>query len=284
MKTRLIVVLLGFLGSGMFVACRDDASDKDDDRPGKAVELAFQAKYPGATGVEWESKGVFREADFTLNGREYEAWFNISGIWLQAEYAVTYTSVPVAIKDFIANSIDYPPTLWTPDAATEVLERKNYPDWYAVELENGANEVTIWADAEAYLHRAVVEDYSGNDIPQTILTFVTQNYRQALLTEVGKWSDGAYQANMLDGNEAKQIYFDRSMNWQYTEWPVLFSEVPAVVKEVLNSTAYENYTVRSVDYRQFPQGDRYHFVLTPKQQPGLDMALDIDLQGNIITQ
>ena len=50
------------------------------------------------------------------------------------------------------------------------------------------------------------------------------------------------------------------------------------------STAYENYTVRSVDYRQFPQGDRYHFVLTPKQQPGLDMALDIDLQGNIITQ
>ena len=43
---------------------------------------------------------------------------------------------------------------------------------------------------------------------------------QALLTEVGKWSDGAYQANMLDGNEAKQIYFDRSMNWQYTEWPV----------------------------------------------------------------
>ncbi|MFR3329282.1 MAG: hypothetical protein ACLTSL_03855 [Odoribacter splanchnicus] len=56
MKTRLIVVLLGFLGSGMFVACRDDASDKDDDRPGKAVELAFQAKYPGAIGVEWESK------------------------------------------------------------------------------------------------------------------------------------------------------------------------------------------------------------------------------------
>ena len=89
---------------------------------------------------------------------------------------------------------------------------------------------------------------------------------------------------MLDGNEAIQIYFDRSMNWQYTEWPVLFSEVPAVVKEVLNSTAYENYTVRSVDYRQFPQGDRYHFILPPKQQPGLDMALDIDLQGNIITQ
>ena len=56
------------------------------------------------------------------------------------------------------------------------------------------------------------------------------------------------------------------------------------MKEVLNSTAYENYTVRSVDYRQFPQGDRYHFILTPKQQPGLDMALDIDLQGNIITQ
>ena len=65
--------------------------------------------------------------------------------------------------------------------------------------------MTIWADAEAYLHRAVVEDYSGNDIPQTILTFVTQNYRQALLTEVGKWSDGAYQANMLDGNESISI-------------------------------------------------------------------------------
>lgn len=79
MKTRLIVVLLGIWGLGMFIACRDDASDKDDDRPGKAVEL-----------------------------------------------------------------------------------------------ENGAN--------------------------------VTQNYRQALLTEVGKWSNGAYQANMLDGNAVKQIF------------------------------------------------------------------------------
>ncbi len=108
--------------------------------------------------------------------------------------------------------------------ATEVLERKNYPDWYAVELENGANEVTIWADAEAYLHRAVVEDYSETIFLRRFLLLLLQNYRQALLTEVGKWSDGAYQANMLDGNEAKQIYFDRSMNWQYTEWPVLFSK------------------------------------------------------------
>ena len=58
MKTRLIVVLLGFLGSGMFVACRDDASDKDDDRPGKAVELAFQAKYPGATGCRQNMRSL----------------------------------------------------------------------------------------------------------------------------------------------------------------------------------------------------------------------------------
>ena len=56
MKTRLIVVLLGFLGSGMFVACRDDASDKDDDRPGKAVELAFQAKYPGGNLKEFSGR------------------------------------------------------------------------------------------------------------------------------------------------------------------------------------------------------------------------------------
>lgn len=281
MKSRLIVVLLGLLCSGIFVACHDDDSDQDD-MPGKAVELAFQAKYPGATGVKWESKGVFREADFNLNGREYEAWFNTSGVWLQAEYTVAYSSIPAAVKDFVANSIDYPATLWTPDASTEVLERKNYPDWYAVELENGADEVTVWADDEAYLHRIVVEDYSGDDIPQTILAFVTQNYKQALLTEVGKWPDGTFQANMLDGDGVRQIYFDRSMNWQYTEWPVLFSEIPVVVKEVLNSSAYENYTVRSVDYRQYPQGDRYHFILTPKQQPGLDTTLNVDLQGNII--
>lgn len=284
MKTRWIVVLFGLLGPGMSVACRDGASDRDDYRPGKAVELAFQARYPGAAGVEWEAEGVFREADFSLDGREYEAWFNISGIWLQAEYTVAYVSVPAAIKDFITHNMDYPPALWIPDASAEVTERKNYPDWYEVELEYGSNEVEIWADAGAYLHRVVVDDYSGNDIPRAILSFVARNYRQALLTEVGRWSDGAYQANMLDGDEVKQIYFDRSMNWRYTEWPVLFSEVPAVVKEVLGSAAYADYTVRSVDYRQSFQGDWYHIILSPRQQPGSDMTLNIDLQGNIIPQ
>lgn len=282
MKTRLIVVLLGLLGTWIFVACRDDASDKDDDMPGKAVELAFRAKYPGATDVEWESKGVFREADFNLNGREYEAWFNTSGSWLQAKYTVAYTSIPAAIKDFIANSIDYPPTLWTPDASTEVLERKNYPDWYAVELENGTSEVTIWSDADAYLHREVIEDFSGNAIPLTIRNFVSLNYKQGFIWEVEKWKDGVWQANILDGNDAKEVYFDRSMGWSYTEWPVLLSDVPEVVKAVLNTSAYDIYSVRNVSYRQNSQGDYYHFVLTPKQQPAMDISLDVGPEGNII--
>lgn len=282
MKSRLLFAFISFIAISALSACHDDDSDRKNDDPGKIVESAFWSKYPQATRVKWEKKGNLREADFVLNGRDYEAWFNASGTWLQAEYSLPYTAIPSAVKELITNNINYPPTRWTPDQSVEVLERKNYPDWYIVELENGANEVTIWSDAEGYRSMEVAEDYSGNDIPQAIRSFMASTYSQGYIYEVEELVGGGYEANLLDGNEAKQVYFDRTMSWLYTEWPVLLAEVPEVVQAVLNTPAYQDFTVRNVSYQQYAKGDRYHFILKSKTLPAADIRLDVDLNGNII--
>lgn len=53
------------------------------------VKSAFEAKFPGATDVEWKSekendKQVY-EAEFEWNGEEHEAEFDANGNLLKAE-------------------------------------------------------------------------------------------------------------------------------------------------------------------------------------------------------
>lgn len=63
------------------------------------------------------------------------------------------------------------------------------------------------------------------DTPGEMRKFITLNYNKGFVTEAGKLSNGSYIANLLDGNVVKQVYFDRTMAWNYTEWPVLPGQI-----------------------------------------------------------
>lgn len=284
MKTRMYMfIFLLTLGVGIARCSSNNNSDDEDTRlPTQAVETAFWAKYSSASSVQWEQEGRFQKAEFVWNNKNYEAWYNLSGIWLQAEYSSTYSALPSAVKDLIANSINYPPTSWTPDVSVEVLERKDYAVWYGIELKNGAQQVMIWSDENGYQSKAVEEDFDGSDAPQAISSFVATNYSQGFVTEVWQLVNASYEVNLLDENEVKQVYFDRSMNWIYTEWAVALADVPQVVKAVLNGSAYQGYTVRMVSYQQYSSKSYYHFILKQTSGAGADTNVNIDSNGNIV--
>jgi hypothetical protein len=72
-------------------------------QPGKAVPAnvtdAFSRKFPAATKVEWgrESEKEW-EAEFRMDGKEYSANFDNSGIWAETEYELTTKEIPAPVK------------------------------------------------------------------------------------------------------------------------------------------------------------------------------------------
>lgn len=265
-------------------ACGNDDSDKGEGSalPTQAVETAFWAKYPAASSVEWESAGVFQKAEFVLNSTDYETWYTSSGTWLQTEYSSGFTDLPSVIKDLLANSINYPPTTWIPQQTIDIEERRNYPVWYGVELEQANDDVTIWADQEAFDHYEVAEDWDEAEVPQVISRFLALNYKNGWMTEAVVLSNGSVKINLLDGNEVKQVNFSRSMEWMYTEWPVLSEDLPGAVKAVLAGNAYKDYSVKQIRFRQSSTKAYYHIILQNTKMPGSPtISVDVDTQGQI---
>lgn len=251
--------------------------------PSREAETAFQTKYPGASSVEWERAGVFQKVEFVWNAVEYDAWYTASGIWLQTEYTMSYANVPDAVKENASNDINYPAESWIPQNSVEVVERLNYPLWYEVELKKGNEEVSIWADAEAFRHYTATADMDSDELPSAIRSFLTLRYANALVTEGMQLTDGSYVVYLLSGNEPKQVYFTSSQEWNYTEWPVLAGSLPQAVQTVLGGEAYKDYSIKSVEYQQYTDKSYYHIVLENTNLPGsLTMSINIDSQGNMI--
>lgn len=70
------------------------------------VKTAFAQKFKGATDVKWskEDKNEW-EAEFKLNNKSTSANFDVQGMWLETEYAITASEIPANIntqikKDF----------------------------------------------------------------------------------------------------------------------------------------------------------------------------------------
>lgn len=271
--------------AALLSACGNDDSHKGEGSalPSQAVETAFWTRYPTASSVEWERAGIFQKAEFVLNSTDYETWYTSSGTWLQTEYSSAFTNLPSVVKDFLANSINYPPTIWIPQQTIEIEERRNYPVWYGVELEKANEEITVWTDAEAFDHYDVIEDLDEGDIPQVISRFLAVNYKYGWLTEAVKLPNGSIKMNLLDGDKVKQVNFSSAMEWMYTEWPVLFEDIPESVKNVLSGEAYKDYSVKRVRFQQLLTEEYYHIILQDFNLPGSPtISVNIDAQGKIV--
>ena len=280
MKTNGWIILI----LGVIVAAACSKNNSHLEVPSRLAEAAFRAKYPDAHSVEWERAGMYQKVEFELASREYDAWFDASGKWLQTEYSQPYVTLPQAVKDYVTNSLDYPANEWTPDPSVEVVERLNYPTWYGVELEKGRNEVTLWTDADIFRHFDEVEDIDRGDLPQAIRSFISSNYTGGWITEGMKLVDGSYVVNLLNDREVKQVYFSSSAVWTYTAWPVLTGDLPFAVQQVLTTgEAYKGYTIKCAEYQQYPDKSYYHVVLENTENPeGPTFPVNVDAEGNLV--
>lgn len=282
---RLKMTLIAFVGIALWVlpACSDNDNDPLSDgenQPEQAVRNSFTAQYPGAAHIEWKAKGDYWEADFDLGNVDYDAWFAKSGVWLREEYETGYNNVPRPVKAYIEGSINYPSATWTPDNTVDVVRNLNAPVWYGVELKHAGNEVTVWTDAGGDGIKDVSEDYSGSEIPSAIRSLLTEKYPKSITLEVEKIMNLTFEATILDAEQVKTVFFDRSFGWLHTAWFVAEADVPRVVMAVLSWPAYAGYSVKQIQYQQYASGDRYHFLL--EKTGSLNMTVNVDPEGNII--
>lgn len=71
----------------------------------KAVQQAFEIKYPGENDPDWEidSNGNY-EAHFKKNDEKYRADFSPNGKWIETESSIKKNELPKAIRDIIKNN------------------------------------------------------------------------------------------------------------------------------------------------------------------------------------
>ncbi len=133
-----LFVLIGAVAMFSFIAC----GQKGKEVPAE-VKAAFSQKFPEATKVKWDKENATEwEAEFILNGTEYSANFNESGIWLETEYKISSQELPEAVLatldiEFGNYSIDVA-------EVTETTEGKVFE----LALKNGKQEMEISMDLD----------------------------------------------------------------------------------------------------------------------------------------
>ena len=113
----------------------------------KAVEMAFNIKFPKATKVKWgkESPNEY-EADFTENGIKYSANFSAEGKWLETESPVFFENIPAKIQTEFNNSHK-----GAKIKAVAKIETSNGEIQYEIEIKKGLKTIEFFYNTEGKL-------------------------------------------------------------------------------------------------------------------------------------
>ncbi len=161
MKLKLHLLLLALCGTMILTSCSDD---NDPTTTPTAVTTMLAQKYPNATNVDWEIKGIYYVADCWSNGYELEVWFTSDGKWCMTEtdYRTSLSSLPTAVQSAF-NSSSY--ASWTIDDI-DLYERTDIT-FYLIEVETGNTEYKLYYYADGTLIKAVADTANDDIYPTT---------------------------------------------------------------------------------------------------------------------
>lgn len=277
LKFLLLAVILGSLS---LFACSDD----DDYTPDQTVKEAFEAKYPTATRVSWEKKGIYRVAEFWLNNQEIHAWFDNHGEWYMSKTELkTLSALPEEVRKAFEKS-DYAD--WKIDDVDQ-MERPGSETIYIIEVEQGKQEIDLYYSQEGILIKTVIDDDSNpedhltNTLPDSVKDFITRNYPGARIVEY-EIEKGNLEVDIIDTNKSKEIVFDLKNNWLYTKYEVYRQEVPENVMNTLSTSQYKDYRIDDIDCYENKKPKTPSYYRFELKSGNTEIKINIDIDGNII--
>ncbi len=277
MKTNLVAFVALACSFLAVTGCDDD--DSPGYVPDATVTRAFDAKYPNAQAVKWETKASYQVAEFHYGNKETEAWFGPDGTWMMTETDLaTVNDLPAAVRNSF-NASAY--AAWRIDDIDQ-LERAGMEVLYIIEVENGNQEMDLRYAASGVLISAVPDTdnddgYLPVNIPQEITSLIEDQYPNAVIMEVEPEKAGGYEVDILDGNIPKEVRLDNGYKWIQTEWDIPYVQLPQAVKTAV-ATLYGTYTPDDeADRIETPAGIRYKVEL---EQGKVEKKVLFDEDGN----
>lgn len=141
-KEIFIAVLLSALFC--FAACKNNDYDYVD--VSKETRQAFDAMYPGATGIRWEVESGFYVVEYILDGHSCESWYRSNADWMQTFKTIPTSALPEEVKAGCQKS-KY--GTWQIEEAKIVI-KPNEPNTYMIDCIDNI-EVSLLFSAEGEL-------------------------------------------------------------------------------------------------------------------------------------
>lgn len=259
----------------------------DNVTPGSMVTQSFNAKYPDAVGVRWETKGNYLNAEFVNDRFSSDAWFDKSGNWfltktelrekgqLPAEVLSTLNGSEYA--EWFVDDIDY-------------IERNNEEDIYIIEVKQNNLEYDLYFSADGVLIKTRPDSNDDDDYYNEFLsnkptnsqsdirTIILEKYPDSRIIEIENEMN-KIEIDIIHENRGKEVLFNLKNEWINTHFDIRKNEVIAVVMEALNNSAYADYIIDDIEYYETPSGNFYLFEL---EKGAREINIRIDILGNIL--
>ena len=272
MNTRLILFTCIAGLTLFFSGCSKNDDDHQGIIPLPPVENAFQEKYPDAKNPVFEIEGNYYVVDFNNEGSETTAWFTDQGVWMMEKIDISFAQLPAAVstafkQGFYSN--------WTVDD-TYAINRLNMGIVYKIEAEQSNSEVDLYYSQYGNLIKAV-DDEINNDapivIPKEVSNLMEITFANAELLDIG------YELDMIDNQIYKVAQLNKDYRWQSTTWAMSEQEVPQIVMQGFESSAYASDKVQSIYTLLNANGTFYLFKVSHN---GQDETITFDVFGNIV--
>lgn len=121
------------------------------------------------------------------------------------------------------------------------------------------------------------DDYNPSLITESLKSFINTSYNDARIVGAD-YERGFLKIEIIHEKKEKDLYFENGQ-WQYTEWDVRATDLPAAVTAAIAGTEYASYRIDDADYIQKSSGDYYLIEL---EQGNHEVRLSITPQGVLL--
>ncbi len=281
MKTKFLVLICLLLG--IAYGCSDD-KDIDFGFVDDVTKEAFVKDFPGATGVKWEKKQDYYVAEFYVDKREMEAWYDNVGKLYITEKDISREELPAAVEDAFQKSAYAD---WKIDDIDQ-YDRDGYETIYILEVERGDDEVDLVYNKEGILLKEIVDnpgghnpgDYIISELPVGIKDYLDKNHKNSRIVDVDR-EPTKWEVEIVEDGVKKELDFDKDgKNWLQTKWEIIESEIPEAVKTGIKNSEYVDWVIDDVDYVINPEGEFYLIEFEKKGQNDVKVLFKAD--GSIV--
>lgn len=284
MKKLSLLLLAAAVAMGLAVGCGDN--DDVIYPVTQQVQQALYAMYPEVEAVEWASVGRYLVADFDVPSEgslpvEYEAWFTPGGVWQMSVSDVAFTALPEAVRQSFQQS-QY--GAWIVEDVDRI-ERLDLETVYVIEADNNAqnNDVSIYYTSAGVLIKSVADDdgYYGDLLPTTptddVMAYINRQYPSASILAVD-YRRGATEVTVLDGEYARELYFDAMDRWLLTRTNLKQSALPSAVVLALDGLFVSYF----IDTAALVQNSSSEYYFVQIESSAGDSQLRISSTGEVL--